>query len=77
MRVNATQNGEHSFLVECQMCQGTGVAEELRCKDASSECCGGCLYDVDCSDCNAQGYIQEDCFNYQDVCTDCLKEKNA
>lgn len=35
----------------CENCQGEGYLEELRCGNASSECCGGCIVSVPCESC--------------------------
>lgn len=43
--------------VTCEECGGGGSFEQRNCNNSSSECCGGCFKDIECSECNGRGII--------------------
>ncbi len=45
---------------DCSKCEGTGTVEvRASCTVYPySECCGGCMEDVECEECNGSGTIE-------------------
>jgi hypothetical protein len=41
----------------CPVCNGEGTVNELNCKNQSNECCGGCLDEKECDNCNGKGEL--------------------
>lgn len=65
----------HKAIIDCPVCLGDGVVEQRQnCSKQPSECCGGCIDSVPCSNCTS-GEIMVDCDEVQPGgCPDCMKE---
>tara|TARA_Y100000385_G_scaffold278533_1_gene326903 strand:- start:368 stop:718 length:351 start_codon:yes stop_codon:yes gene_type:complete len=48
---------EFWITTNCQSCEGYGYYEEMNCNNQSNECCGGCLVNKECPDCE-EGKIE-------------------
>ena len=56
-------NTTDEFL-ECSECEGSCTQEQLDCRVGSaSMCCGGCIIDVPCTNCEGEGEIPNE--NYK------------
>ena len=47
--------------IECPECEGEGliyIDTSRRCGKSMSNCCGGCGYDVQCSNCLGEGEVE-------------------
>jgi hypothetical protein len=51
--------------VFCIKCYGEGVVETLKCRNMSSECCGGCVVPVECECESKSAYMTLEEFEYQ------------
>ena len=43
--------------IKCKQCCGTGEDLKLNCRNASSECCGGCYDTIPCDECKGTGDV--------------------
>ena len=48
--------GELCVKIECTQCHGKTTVEALSCGMPASNCCGGCIEAVECSECEGRGY---------------------
>lgn len=46
--------------VECSNCSGEGFEEVIECGFPASMCCGGCVKDYKCEECDGAGYVYID-----------------
>lgn len=47
--------------VTCEDCRGKGWIEVIgACSRPASTCCGGCIKDVECENCNGNGFYWEE-----------------
>jgi hypothetical protein len=46
--------------IECPECEGHGFHSRRNCNDSSSNCCGGCFEEWDCSNCDGTGEIDNE-----------------
>ena len=50
-------NEDYIFEGNCSCCDGLGTVEEMDCSNQSNECCGGCVKDVNCEECDGYGKV--------------------
>ena len=43
---------------ECEECNSKGTVEIISCGYAAAYCCGGCVVDADCADCDGAGEVE-------------------
>lgn len=46
--------------IECSNCSGEGFEEVIECSFPASMCCGGCVKDYKCEECDGVGYVYID-----------------
>ena len=48
--------------LDCSECDGTGMIDVMRCRNASMDCCGGCYESETCFECEGSGTMTKDIF---------------
>ena len=52
-----------SVFKDCDECNGSGTYEKMECHNQSNECCGGCIKEYTCEDCDDGDALHEEFYS--------------